>query len=125
MPRSRSALVAPTAVRSNDTEYRLTGRREALCLDHAVLVPDRERAVTLVDRQPDRPLGLASDGGQRRGRTGRTAGRELAQVDACLAHDTADRLSQIAAPTLILSSVLDTILPPRFGPSQTPSRTPA
>jgi pimeloyl-ACP methyl ester carboxylesterase len=38
-----------------------------------------------------------------------------AQVDVCLAHDTADRLSQIAAPTLVLSSELDTILPPRFG----------
>jgi len=37
------------------------------------------------------------------------------QVDACLAHDTVDRLSQIAAPTLVLSSELDTILPPRFG----------
>ncbi len=38
-----------------------------------------------------------------------------AQVDVCLAHDTADRLSQIAAPTLVLASELDTILPPRFG----------
>jgi pimeloyl-ACP methyl ester carboxylesterase len=38
-----------------------------------------------------------------------------AQVDVCLAHDTADRLAQIAAPTLVLSSELDTILPPRFG----------
>jgi pimeloyl-ACP methyl ester carboxylesterase len=38
-----------------------------------------------------------------------------AQVDACLAHDTAERLSQIAAPTLVLSSELDIILPPRFG----------
>jgi len=38
-----------------------------------------------------------------------------AQIDVCLAHDTYDRLSQIAAPTLVLSSELDTILPPRFG----------
>ena len=38
-----------------------------------------------------------------------------AQVDACLAHDTADRLSQIAAPTLVLAGELDTIMPPRFG----------
>jgi pimeloyl-ACP methyl ester carboxylesterase len=38
-----------------------------------------------------------------------------AQVDVCLTHDTVDRLSQIAAPTLVLSSELDTILPPRFG----------
>ena len=38
-----------------------------------------------------------------------------AQLDACLAHHTADRLSQIAAPTLVLAGELDTILPPRFG----------
>jgi pimeloyl-ACP methyl ester carboxylesterase len=38
-----------------------------------------------------------------------------AQVDVCLAHDTADRLSEIAAPTLVLSGELDVILPPRFG----------
>jgi pimeloyl-ACP methyl ester carboxylesterase len=38
-----------------------------------------------------------------------------AQVDACLAHDTGDRLSQIAAPTLVIAGELDTILPPRFG----------
>jgi pimeloyl-ACP methyl ester carboxylesterase len=38
-----------------------------------------------------------------------------AQVDACLAHDTGDRLAQIAAPTLVLAGELDTILPPRFG----------
>jgi pimeloyl-ACP methyl ester carboxylesterase len=38
-----------------------------------------------------------------------------AQVDVCLTHDTADRLSQIAAPTLILSGELDNILPRRFG----------
>jgi 3-oxoadipate enol-lactonase len=38
-----------------------------------------------------------------------------AQVDVCIAHDTADRLAEIAAPTLILSGELDIILPPRFG----------
>lgn len=38
-----------------------------------------------------------------------------AQVDVCLAHDTVGRLSQIAAPTLVLASELDMILPPRFG----------
>ena len=38
-----------------------------------------------------------------------------AQVDVCLAHDTADRLSQIVAPTLVLSGEFDTLLPPRFG----------
>jgi pimeloyl-ACP methyl ester carboxylesterase len=38
-----------------------------------------------------------------------------AQVDACLAHDTAERLSQIAVPTLVLAGELDTIMPPRFG----------
>ena len=40
-----------------------------------------------------------------------------AQVDVCLAHDTVDRLSQIAAPTLVLSGELDMIFPPRFGRS--------
>jgi pimeloyl-ACP methyl ester carboxylesterase len=40
-----------------------------------------------------------------------------AQVDVCLAHDTTDRLWQIAAPTLVLSSELDAIFPPRFGRS--------
>jgi pimeloyl-ACP methyl ester carboxylesterase len=40
-----------------------------------------------------------------------------AQVDVCLTHDTADRLSEIAAPTLVLSGELDIILPPRFGRS--------
>jgi pimeloyl-ACP methyl ester carboxylesterase len=40
-----------------------------------------------------------------------------AQVEVCLTHDTADRLSQIAAPTLVLSGGLDVILPPRFGRS--------
>jgi pimeloyl-ACP methyl ester carboxylesterase len=38
-----------------------------------------------------------------------------AQVDVCRTHDTADHLLQIAAPTLVLSSELDIILPPRFG----------
>jgi pimeloyl-ACP methyl ester carboxylesterase len=38
-----------------------------------------------------------------------------AQVDACLGHDTADRLAQIAAPTLVLAGELDVIFPPRFG----------
>jgi pimeloyl-ACP methyl ester carboxylesterase len=38
-----------------------------------------------------------------------------AQVDVCRAHDTADRLSEIAAPTLVLSGEFDVILPPRFG----------
>jgi pimeloyl-ACP methyl ester carboxylesterase len=40
-----------------------------------------------------------------------------AQVDVCLGHDTADRLSEIAAPTLVLSGEFDIILPPRFGRS--------
>jgi pimeloyl-ACP methyl ester carboxylesterase len=40
-----------------------------------------------------------------------------AQVDVCLDHDTADRLSEIAAPTLVLAGGLDVILPPRFGES--------
>jgi pimeloyl-ACP methyl ester carboxylesterase len=38
-----------------------------------------------------------------------------AQVDVCLSHDTVDRLSEIAAPTLFLSGEFDVILPPRFG----------
>jgi pimeloyl-ACP methyl ester carboxylesterase len=38
-----------------------------------------------------------------------------AQVDVCLAHDTVDRLAQIAAPTLVVAGELDVILPPRFG----------
>ena len=38
-----------------------------------------------------------------------------AQVDVCLTHDTADRLSEIGAPTLVLAGEFDTILPPRFG----------
>jgi pimeloyl-ACP methyl ester carboxylesterase len=40
-----------------------------------------------------------------------------AQVDVCLTHDTADRLSEIGAPTLVLSGELDIILPPRVGRS--------
>ncbi len=40
-----------------------------------------------------------------------------AQVDACLAHDTTDRLAQIAAPALVISGGRDTLLPPRFGRS--------
>jgi pimeloyl-ACP methyl ester carboxylesterase len=40
-----------------------------------------------------------------------------AQVDVCLAHDAADRLTEIAAPTLVLSGELDIILPPRVGRS--------
>jgi pimeloyl-ACP methyl ester carboxylesterase len=38
-----------------------------------------------------------------------------AQVDVCLGHDTAHRLSEIAAPTLVIASEFDTILPPRHG----------
>jgi pimeloyl-ACP methyl ester carboxylesterase len=38
-----------------------------------------------------------------------------AQVDACLAHDTTDRLARITVPTLVLAGELDTILPPRCG----------
>jgi pimeloyl-ACP methyl ester carboxylesterase len=38
-----------------------------------------------------------------------------AQVDAILGHDTVDRLSEIAAPTLVMAGEFDTILPPRFG----------
>jgi pimeloyl-ACP methyl ester carboxylesterase len=40
-----------------------------------------------------------------------------AQVDACLAHDTADRLSRIAAPTLVLAGEFDIIVPARCGRS--------
>jgi pimeloyl-ACP methyl ester carboxylesterase len=38
-----------------------------------------------------------------------------AQVDVCLEHDTVDRLSEIAVPTLVMAGEFDTILPPRFG----------
>jgi pimeloyl-ACP methyl ester carboxylesterase len=40
-----------------------------------------------------------------------------AQVDVCLTHDTANRLSEITAPTLVLSGGVDTLMPPRFGRS--------
>jgi pimeloyl-ACP methyl ester carboxylesterase len=40
-----------------------------------------------------------------------------AQVDACVAHDTTDRLAQIVAPTLVLAGEYDMILPPRLGRS--------
>jgi pimeloyl-ACP methyl ester carboxylesterase len=40
-----------------------------------------------------------------------------AQVDVCRAHDTVDRLSKIAAPTLVLAGEFDVILPPRSGRS--------
>jgi pimeloyl-ACP methyl ester carboxylesterase len=46
-----------------------------------------------------------------------SVGAFQAQVDVCLTHDTADRLSEIAAPTLVLSGELDIILPPRVGRS--------
>ncbi len=38
-----------------------------------------------------------------------------AQVNVCAAHDTVDRLSKIAAPTLVLSGELDILFPPRCG----------
>ena len=38
-----------------------------------------------------------------------------AQVDALLEHDTADRLGEIAVPTLVIAGEFDTILPPRIG----------
>jgi pimeloyl-ACP methyl ester carboxylesterase len=38
-----------------------------------------------------------------------------AQVDACLAHDTSDRLPQITAPTLVVAGEFDILLPPRLG----------
>ena len=38
-----------------------------------------------------------------------------AQVDACLAHDTTDRLAQITAPTLVVAGEFDILLPPRLG----------
>ena len=46
---------------------------------------------------------------------GQSAEAFQAQVDACREHDAADRLSQIAAPTLVLAGEFDVILPPRFG----------
>jgi len=36
-----------------------------------------------------------------------------AQVDACASHDAADRLTEIAVPTLVLAGEFDIILPPR------------
>jgi pimeloyl-ACP methyl ester carboxylesterase len=36
-----------------------------------------------------------------------------AQVDVCLTHDAANRLGEIAAPTLVLAGEYDNILPPR------------
>ena len=38
-----------------------------------------------------------------------------AQVDVCLEHDTTDRLSEIAVPTLVMAGEFDVILPQRFG----------
>jgi pimeloyl-ACP methyl ester carboxylesterase len=40
-----------------------------------------------------------------------------AQVDVCREHDTTDRLSEIAAPTLVLAGGVDVVLPPRVGRS--------
>ena len=36
-----------------------------------------------------------------------------AQVDACKSHDAADRLGEVAVPTLVLAGEFDNILPPR------------
>jgi pimeloyl-ACP methyl ester carboxylesterase len=38
-----------------------------------------------------------------------------AQVDVCLGHDTTDRLSEIAVPTLVMAGEFDNLLPPRVG----------
>ncbi len=38
-----------------------------------------------------------------------------AQVNVCLTHDTVDRLSRVAVPTLVLAGGRDLILPPRCG----------
>jgi pimeloyl-ACP methyl ester carboxylesterase len=38
-----------------------------------------------------------------------------AQVDVCRSHDAADRLPEIAVPTLVIAGGFDTILPPRHG----------
>jgi len=38
-----------------------------------------------------------------------------AHVDACLAHDTTDRLAEISVPTLVVAGELDILLPPRLG----------
>jgi pimeloyl-ACP methyl ester carboxylesterase len=40
-----------------------------------------------------------------------------AQVDVCLEHDTAGRLSEITAPTLVMAGEVDIILPARHGSS--------
>jgi len=40
-----------------------------------------------------------------------------AQVDACITHGAADRLAEIAAPTLVVAGEFDIILPPRIGRS--------
>jgi pimeloyl-ACP methyl ester carboxylesterase len=40
-----------------------------------------------------------------------------AQVEACRTHDTSNRLSDIDAPTLVLSGECDVIFPPHFGRS--------
>ena len=38
-----------------------------------------------------------------------------AQIDACIGHDTGDRLSEIAVPTLVIAGGFDTLMPPRIG----------
>jgi len=38
-----------------------------------------------------------------------------AQLEACIAHDTVDRLAQIAVPTLVLAGEHDAIVPPHLG----------
>ncbi|HET8758130.1 MAG TPA: alpha/beta hydrolase [Solirubrobacteraceae bacterium] len=38
-----------------------------------------------------------------------------AQLDACVAHDTHDRLARIAVPTLVLAGEHDAIVPPHLG----------
>jgi pimeloyl-ACP methyl ester carboxylesterase len=40
-----------------------------------------------------------------------------AQVDVCVAHDTAERLARITVPTLVISGEQDVLFPPRFGES--------
>jgi pimeloyl-ACP methyl ester carboxylesterase len=44
-------------------------------------------------------------------------GAVQAQVDVCLTHDAGGRLSQITAPTLVISGEFDIVQPPRFGRS--------
>ena len=36
-------------------------------------------------------------------------------MDVCLTHDTVDRLTKVAVPTLVIAGERDMILPPRFG----------